>query len=225
MTSEKPLPTWKERAQEMLRAAILDAARATFAERGYLGATVDEIAARAEVGKGTIYNHVEGGKAGLFVAVLGQHFDELHALADRHLAEDGTPLRGRFHAFATRVAAYFEAHRDLLRVHLREVPQLLAAGGEGEQAEALRARRDGLVEALVPPIERAVARGELRPVPARLTAHVAFGALIGTLIQTVDACAAPPRSGGPDAGGPGAGGVADYLTALLFDGVAAGPVE
>ncbi len=211
MTIDKPIPSWKERAQEMLRGAILDAARATFAERGYLGATVDEIAARAEVGKGTIYNHVEGGKAGLFVAVLGEHFDELHALAERQLGGDG-PLRERYRAFVADVVAYFEAHRDMLRVHLREVPQLLAAGSEGEQAEALRQRRDGLVEALVPPIERAIAKGELREVPALLTAHVAFGTLIGTLIRTVDGC--------PDAPPVPADEVADYLTALLFDGIA-----
>ena len=215
MTPDKPVPTWKERAQEMLRTAILDAARATFAEHGYLGATVDQIAARAEVGKGTIYNHVQGGKAGLFVAVLGEHFDDLHTVATLRLEAEKGSFRERYRAFAADVVAYFEAHRDLLRVHLREVPQLLAARGEGEQAEALRARRDGLIEALVPPIEQAIASGELRPVPARLTAHVAFGTMIGTLIRTVDECS--------DAATTDASGVADYLTALLFDGVAASP--
>ena len=36
---------------------MLDAALAVFAEKGYDGATLDEVAERAEFGKGTLYNY------------------------------------------------------------------------------------------------------------------------------------------------------------------------
>ena len=52
-----------------------------------------------------------------------------------------------------------------------------------EQAARLRARRSRLVRALVPPIETAVARGELRPVAAEMAAHFCFTALLGYLFQ------------------------------------------
>lgn len=51
------------------RTRIIDAAEATFAERGIDGARVDEIAARAGVNKRMLYHHY-GSKEGLYEAVL-----------------------------------------------------------------------------------------------------------------------------------------------------------
>lgn len=45
----------KERERAARREAILEAAGAVFAEKGLLTSTIDEIAERAELGKGTIY--------------------------------------------------------------------------------------------------------------------------------------------------------------------------
>lgn len=45
----------KVKEKEARREAILEAARSVFVEKGLRGSTVDEIAARAELGKGTIY--------------------------------------------------------------------------------------------------------------------------------------------------------------------------
>ena len=51
------------------RDAILDAASAEFAERGFAGARVDEIAARAGVNKAMLYYRI-GDKQTLYNAVL-----------------------------------------------------------------------------------------------------------------------------------------------------------
>jgi TetR/AcrR family transcriptional regulator, regulator of autoinduction and epiphytic fitness len=51
-------------------AAIAEAAIAEFVQRGYAGASVDTIAARAGVSKPTIYSHF-GNKERLFLAVIG----------------------------------------------------------------------------------------------------------------------------------------------------------
>lgn len=45
----------RSREKVARRAAILEAARALFAEKGLLASTIDELAERAEVAKGTIY--------------------------------------------------------------------------------------------------------------------------------------------------------------------------
>lgn len=47
----------RERKKRSTRERILQAAVSLFSERGIEAATVDEIAARAEVGKGTVYNY------------------------------------------------------------------------------------------------------------------------------------------------------------------------
>lgn len=68
------------------RTAITDAALAEFMQRGYTGASVDTIAARANVSKPTIYSHF-GNKERLFLAVIGGYlrdsYTELGFRADR----------------------------------------------------------------------------------------------------------------------------------------------
>ncbi|MFG1922453.1 TetR/AcrR family transcriptional regulator [Cryptosporangium sp. NPDC048952] len=55
--------------QERTRAAVLAAAHAEFAERGYQAVTVDRIADRAEMTRGAVYSNFPG-KSALYLAVL-----------------------------------------------------------------------------------------------------------------------------------------------------------
>lgn len=73
---------------EDTRAALLDAARAVFAEQGYQGATVRGIAARAGVDAAMV-NHWFGGKQGLFAATVELPF-EPGELIDRLIGDGGT---------------------------------------------------------------------------------------------------------------------------------------
>jgi AcrR family transcriptional regulator len=57
------------------RAAMVDAARALFAEQGYFPTTVEQIARRADVSPATIYS-VAGGKAGLMESLVQLWADE-----------------------------------------------------------------------------------------------------------------------------------------------------
>lgn len=74
------------------RQAILRAARQVFGRVGYLGASIDVIAAAAEVSTRTIYNHFEN-KEQLFSTVLiesaTQVADARAALTEKHLGEIG----------------------------------------------------------------------------------------------------------------------------------------
>ena len=65
---------------------VLDAARTVFAEKGYADATLEEIAQRAEFGKGTLYNYFEGGKEEILFAV----FDDLYRVyaKKKHILAD-----------------------------------------------------------------------------------------------------------------------------------------
>lgn len=53
------------------RTRIIDAAAAIFCQDGYTGASIDAIAAKADVSRQTIYNHV-GDKEGLFKEVVNE---------------------------------------------------------------------------------------------------------------------------------------------------------
>ena len=63
------------------RDTILAAATASFAERGYDGARIDEIALRAGVPKNLLYYHF-GDKDGLFTAVLESVYESIRARQD-----------------------------------------------------------------------------------------------------------------------------------------------
>jgi TetR/AcrR family transcriptional repressor of mexJK operon len=65
----QPSTTVESGRSERSRQAIIAAATEVFLRNGYLGATTDEVAARASVSKQTIYRHF-GDKERLFAAVI-----------------------------------------------------------------------------------------------------------------------------------------------------------
>jgi len=85
-----------ERPQPATRARILKAAKEIFFRDGFSDTNLDEVATRAEVGKGTLYRHFES-KVELYVAVLamgGAAFDD----AMRAVAEEGDSSLERLRA-------------------------------------------------------------------------------------------------------------------------------
>ena len=60
------------------RHQLIDIARSLFAERGYEGTSIEEIALRANVSKPVVYEHF-GGKEGLYAVVVDR---EMSALLD-----------------------------------------------------------------------------------------------------------------------------------------------
>ena len=89
------------------RAAIVEAARAEFAARGFDGATVDRIAAHAGVNKAMLYYHFAG-KAALYRSLLSEQFTRLAAAHVAARTPDAAPdvrLRTFIRTIATQIAA------------------------------------------------------------------------------------------------------------------------
>jgi AcrR family transcriptional regulator len=94
-------PAKREQRKALQRRRILDAARGVFFRDGFVDANLDEVAAIAEVAKGTLYRHFDS-KADLYVAVLshnGQVFEErMREAAERgSTAADRIRQLGRFY--------------------------------------------------------------------------------------------------------------------------------
>jgi AcrR family transcriptional regulator len=106
-------PPPKERADAARnRAAILDAAAALFAEHGVDAVSMDQVAAAAGVGKGTLFRRF-GDKAGLAAALLDAR--------ERVLQEGilhGPPPLGPGAPPAERATAFADAYLDYLVEHL-----------------------------------------------------------------------------------------------------------
>ena len=113
------------------RARILEAAGEVFAERGFGGAGVDEIARRAGVNKAMLYYHV-GDKAALFAEVVTTSVGRIRAAVGAAIAGQDRP-RDRFRAIPRAFVTTVREHPYLPQLMLREI----AAGGPNLPESAL----------------------------------------------------------------------------------------
>jgi AcrR family transcriptional regulator len=79
------------------RAGLLQAARAVFSERGFAGAGIAEIVARAGVSAPVLYHHFAG-KADLYLAVAADVYDEVLGGLEAAAARTGGPFADRLDA-------------------------------------------------------------------------------------------------------------------------------
>jgi AcrR family transcriptional regulator len=153
------------------RDALIAAGTGLFAERGYDGVPVADIAAKARVNKAMINYHF-GGKRNLYLAIVSATFTEIVARVEA-LAESPRPapellrdLVAVVGETATRRSPHFCA------MMLREV---LSGGKHLERALAQPVRVLGAVQRIV---ERGVREGTLRPVDPVLTHLSIVGSLV-----------------------------------------------
>lgn len=102
----------KQREKVYRETSILEAAKKVFMAKGLITATIDDIAAEAELGKGTLYRHYRS-KEDIMLAISEQATQELHALYTKAAAGTGPGLekvlammRG-YYSFVMDNPAYF----------------------------------------------------------------------------------------------------------------------
>ncbi len=113
-------PPRKERADAARnRRLILDAAERLFRKHGVANVSMDQVAAEAGVGKGTLFRRF-GDKAGLAVALLDSREQELQAgiLHGPPPLGPGAPPEQRLIAFVSAYIDFLDDHLDL--VHMSE---------------------------------------------------------------------------------------------------------
>jgi AcrR family transcriptional regulator len=103
----------RARRAERKRDEIVRAGLKVFAEKGFTGATMDDIALELEATKGLLYYHFKT-KEDLLREILARN--ELTAGIETILdGLDGMDLEGALSAFGERLKALFEANRQLTR--------------------------------------------------------------------------------------------------------------
>ena len=220
-TTTLPL-TRRERERRERRRAMLNAARSVFAEKGYQDATLDEIAERAEFGKGTLYNYFEGGKEELLFAIFEDvHEDMCGVVKDFFENEEkrDRPTRDVFHDLFATVIQHFLKNQEVFIILVREAHRM-ALGGEAESVAYIVRLRERVIDQIEPRVQQAIRAGKLRPLPSRPVAHTIMGNIEGYLMH------ASPMGFCPDVSSeeperPSPGQAADFLTTILFDGLLA----
>jgi AcrR family transcriptional regulator len=182
--------------------SLTDVALRVFAERGYDGASMDDVARAAGITKASIYHHVAG-KEALLDRGLTRALDALGAILDEPGSEEG-PADVRLRYIVRRVA----------ETTLRLLPELTvlfrARGSSKSEREALERRRqfDRRITALIGAAQReGTVRADLDP---RLAVRLIFG-MSNSVVEWYRGDAALA-----------ADAIAAAIEALVFDGIAAG---
>jgi len=180
MTTATPAPTAAVQRPRLAasmarrRQNILDAAIDLFQERGYLGTTVDDIAARAGVTKRTLYHHMANKES--ILSEIHADFIDVGLRSWETVVQDGgtpTEVLRRLIEEHIRIVA---AHRQAIAVFFEEAKHL----NEAARLE-ITAQRDSYEAILRATIAAGVASGEFR---ADLNVRVASLLILGGLNET-----------------------------------------
>lgn len=188
MSSSTPKRTQAERT-ERTRAALLEAARGLFAERGYAAVGTEEIVRAAGVTRGALYHHFAG-KRDLLAAV----YEQIEAELAQRLGEAARPGAESIETMRAGAELFLDAclEPEVQQIALLDAPAVLG----WERWREIGARYGlGLITAL---LDAGIEAGEIRSQPVEPLAHALLGALdeIAMLVARADNPAAARADAG-----------------------------
>jgi AcrR family transcriptional regulator len=126
-TQSNDKPTTRARMTgKQRREQLLDVGRKLFADKGFEGTSVEEIAARAAVSKPVVYEHF-GGKEGLYAVVVDREIALLLDGITGALLSGGHP-RLLLERAALALLDYIESSTDGFRILVRDSPVAQSTG-------------------------------------------------------------------------------------------------
>jgi AcrR family transcriptional regulator len=144
-----------ERPKEILEAAFLE-----FSRNGYATTTLDQVAERAGVTKGTIYVYFEN-KEHLFISMVreltGTTLDTVQEMFERHQGSTASLLRELF-GFIYQHIVEDDRRREVVRMLIAEAPRFPALADRYYQE--IHRPCLGMLQQV---IQRGIDRGEIRP--------------------------------------------------------------
>jgi AcrR family transcriptional regulator len=150
--------TGKERREQ-----LIEIGRALFAERGFDGTAVEEIAAKAGVSKPVVYEHF-GGKEGLYAVVVDREMTRLVDMVTQGMAA-GRHYRGKLEGAALALLEYIEESTDGFRILVRDSH---AASGTGTFASLISDIATHVEYILVEEFDRHGYDGKFAPMYAQM---------------------------------------------------------
>jgi TetR/AcrR family transcriptional regulator len=160
----------KEKQDHSIR-MILDAAMEIFAESGYEGARVDEIAKRAGVNKAMVYYRI-GDKKTLYEEVIRDVFGDTAERISENIRDELSPEE-KFRIYIANVAKTMSQHPSFPRIMMREV-----ASGWTNFSEAVVKDIAGILVIIKDIIDEGISKGvfiDINPIIVHLM-------VIGTML-------------------------------------------
>jgi AcrR family transcriptional regulator len=172
----------RAREKERRRQSILDAARHVFFGEGYQAPTVDDVAARAEVSKGTVYLYFES-KETILAHLLLEGLEELVAvLEEAYAAERDMAPAERLRRLAMGYLHFFQIHPHYYRLIMAlDRGQFQAAVPADLYEQALACSLRGF-HWVVKAVQQGIDREEFHLAEPRPAAAALWAALNGVLV-------------------------------------------
>ncbi|GAA2243810.1 hypothetical protein GCM10010232_33550 [Streptomyces amakusaensis] len=162
--------------QQVTRGRLLEAGRSVLRRRGFLAATVDEIAEEAGYTRGAVYKHF-GGKEGLWQAVADAHTEAHLEL----LGETLDRVSGREELIAALVPSAFADDQDAARWSTAAMEFMAAVTRHPDAAAVSAAAQRRHEERIVALLEGVCRRLRIRPAMPLEQLVVVLGGLGGSL--------------------------------------------
>jgi AcrR family transcriptional regulator len=177
--NEAPIQPLRERVKQATREAILEAGEAVFSERGFGGARMEEIAERAGVAVGTLYNRFAD-RGTLWTELCRSRREALLVKLDdtlERVRED--PFEDALRAMLATFVGHWAAHRGFLAVLMEVDPPTRSPGPRARN----RTMAEEMLERAAALVRQGVAQGVLRAEDADLYPVLLLGMLRSVLFQ------------------------------------------
>ncbi len=154
------------------RERIIQAAFHLFAERGFYGVSISDVAEAAGLVKSSIYHHFEN-KDALYLAVLNETFDKISAEMQANAvgADWQARLKGALHVLARTMGP----RSDDLSLILEGITHTPT---NPRKKEELRSK---LLQAIANEIAQGIACGDLQPLDPKVTTACLIGLIVSVL--------------------------------------------
>ncbi|MER3446702.1 MAG: hypothetical protein C4291_07590 [Candidatus Dadabacteria bacterium] len=150
------------------RNEIIQIAARLFSEKSYYDVTMDEVAAKVGVAKGTLYLYFES-KEKLYLAILENGFKTLESLIKKEVAKSD-PAPDILKKVLRLIFRFYRQNMDILRILSRDETHIIRE--HYKFTEYWRYRGIKLYEKI---LEKGVKEGSFHPINIKLTALIIFG--------------------------------------------------
>ncbi len=147
---------------------IIRAAANLFSQKSYHDVTMDDIAEKVGVAKGTIYLYFDS-KEKLYLEIMEETYEEIESILEKETAKsDPAPMKLK--KVLGLIFKFYLQNLDVLRILSRDETHLIRE--HYELTEHWRLRRIKLYEKI---LEKGINEGSFRPSNTELTALIIFG--------------------------------------------------
>jgi AcrR family transcriptional regulator len=165
----------KSTARQQRRLRIMESASHAFAENDYAAVSMDTVARRAGVSRGTVYNYY-GSKERLYREVLAQRFGQLMARLEQALARSSDPVE-HLESCVVQPLEFFVRFPNLLLLWRRE--------GVSAQVAGMQERLAGLVRGV---LVSGIGSGAFRDLDPDAMSRAILGAVEGAACALGGSC-------------------------------------